>query len=215
MARAGVAAIESVRPGLGRGFVFVGGNGRQERNMPSQKNLDAVERLKETLERSPVVIGTDYGGLNVAVMTELRRGLRQRGLEYRVVKNTLAGVAAEEIGRPQIKEVLRGATGLVLSDGDPTEAARALADFLRTSRIVLPVLGAVVEGQVVSAEDVGTLAALPPKPVLMAQLLGQLSGVMGRMVVVLNGPARGLATVLGGPSRALATVLQRSTEGSE
>lgn len=182
--------------------------------MPSQKNMDAVEQLKETLGRSPVVFGTGYSGLGVAVMTELRRGLRQRGLEYRVVKNTLAGVAADELGRPQIKEVLQGPTGLVLSDGDPTEAARALTDFLRTSRIALAVLGAVVEGQVVSAEGVSALAALPPKPVLMAQLLGQLSGVMARMVTVLNSPARGLATVLGGPTRGLATVLQRSTEGS-
>ena len=182
--------------------------------MPSQKNLDAVEQLKETLERSPVVIGTSYTGLSVTVMTELRRGLRERGLEYRVVKNTLAGVAADELGRPQIKEVLRGPTGLVLSGGDPTEAARSLMDLLRTSRIALPVLGAVVEGQAVSAEGVGTLAALPPKPVLIAQLLGLLSGVMTRMVVTLNGPTRGLATVLGGPSRGLVTVLQRSTEGS-
>lgn len=182
--------------------------------MPSRKNVETVEGLKEALERSPVVIGTGYAGLGVAVMTELRRGLRQRGLEYRIVKNTLAGIAADELGRSQIREVLEGPTGLVLGDGDPTEAAKALTELLRTSRIALTVRGAVVDGQVISSEDVTALATMPPKPEMVARLVGQLAGVMVRLVTSLNAPGQGLATVLSGPSRGLATVLQRSTERS-
>ena len=180
--------------------------------MPSRKNVESVEGLKEALGRSPVVIGTGYTGLGVAAITELRRGLRQRGLEYRVVKNTLAGIAADELGRPQIRDVLQGPTGLVLGGGDPAEAAKTLTELLRTSRIALTVRGAVVEGQLISSEDVTALATMPPKPEMVARLLGQLAGAMARLVTSLNGPGQGLATVMNGPSRGLATVLQRSTE---
>ncbi len=180
--------------------------------MPSKKNVESVEGLKEILSRNPVVIGTGHTGLGVAAITELRRGLRQRGLEYRVVKNTLAGIAADELGRPEIREVLQGPTGLVLGDGDPAEIAKTLTELLRASRIALTVQGAVVEGKAISSQDVTTLSTMPPKPEMVATLLGQLVGVMARLVTSLNASGQGLATVLNGPSRGLATVLQRSTE---
>ena len=164
--------------------------------MPSQRNIQAVERIKETLARSPVVISTAYEGLNVAAMDQLRRGLRERGLEYLVVKNSLAGLAGDQLGRPQIREVLNRAAGLVLSAGDPVEAAKALTEYVRVSRLALPVQGAVVEDQVLSPGQVSTLATLPPRPELMAQFMGQLIGVVAALASVLNAPARGLATVL-------------------
>ncbi len=170
--------------------------------MPSDKNLDALEELKGKLSSNSVLIGTGFTGLDVATMTDLRQKLREQGLEYRVVKNTIASLAADEIGSPQIKEILSGPTGLVLGNGDPVAAAKLLTDYLRATRIAMPLNGAVMDGQVMSAADVNALGLLPPKPVLMAMLTGQLAGVVARLVRALNGPMQNLAVVL-----------ERSTEG--
>jgi large subunit ribosomal protein L10 len=170
--------------------------------LPSDKNLDALEELKGKLSSNSVLIGTGFTGLDVATMTEFRQKLREQDLEYRVVKNTIASLAADEIGSPQIKEILSGPTGLVLGNGDPVAAAKLLTDYLRATRIAMPLNGAVMDGQVMSAADVNALGLLPPKPVLMAMLTGQLAGVVARLVRALNGPMQNLAVVL-----------ERSTEG--
>ena len=98
--------------------------------MPSAKNVDALEELKEKLANNSVLISTVFTGLGVATMTDLRQKLREQGLEYRVVKNTIASLAADEIGSPQIKEVLVGPTGLILGNGDPIAAAKLLTEYL-------------------------------------------------------------------------------------
>ncbi|CAI8027268.1 50S ribosomal protein L10 [Geodia barretti] len=152
--------------------------------------------LKEKLASSDFLISTGFSGLNVSTMNDFRRKLHAQGLEYRVVKNTLATLAAMEIGTPQVKELLTGPTGLVIGKGDPAEAAKMLTEHIRTSRITMPVNGAIVEGQVLSAQ----------------QLMGQIAGVAARVARSVNGPAQGLAIVLGGPGRGVATVLQRNVE---
>ena len=171
--------------------------------MPSDKNVEALEEMKEKLASNSILISTGFTGLDVATMTQFRRKLREQDLEYRVVKNTIASLAADEIGSPQIKEVLTGPTGLVLGNGDPVSAAKLLTEYLRSSRIAMPLNGAVMDGQVMSAQEVNALGALPPKPVLMAMFMGQLSGVVSRLVRALNSPAQRLAIVL-----------ERSTEGA-
>ena len=180
--------------------------------MPSQKNIDILEELKEKLSGNSVLISTKITGLDVATMTGFRRKLREHGLEYRVVKTTIALLAADEIGSPQIKEVLTGPTGLVLGNGDPVEAAKVLTEYLRASRITMPLNGAVVDGQVLSSQEVNSLAALPPKPVLMATLMGQLAGVVAGLTQALNNPPQRMVFALNGPAQSLATVLQRSAE---
>ena len=87
-----------------------------------------------------------------------------------------------------------------------------LTEHIRTSRITMPVNGAIVEGQVLSAQQVTALASMPPKLVLMAQLMGQIAGVAARVARSVNGPAQGLAFALSGPGRGVATVLQRNVE---
>lgn len=180
--------------------------------MPSQKNVDTLAELKERLTETSFLISTGFTGLNVATMTEFRRKLQSEGLEYRVVKNTLASLAADEIGAPEIKRLLTGPTGLVMGHGDPAEAAKLLTEHIRSARITMPVNGAMVEGQVLSAQEVTALATLPPRPVLIAQLMGQIAGMAARVVGSINGPAQGLAVALNGPGRGVATVLQRNAE---
>jgi large subunit ribosomal protein L10 len=177
--------------------------------MPSIKNRITVETLKERLAQSAIIISTSFVGLGVVAMDDLRRALREKGIEYQVVKNTLAAVAADQSSKPEIRQVLYGQTGLLLSSGDPVEVAKTLTDYIRTSRISLTVQGAVLDDRLLSSSEVTSLAALPPRPELVAQLAGQLVGLMAGLVATLNRPAQALATVLNGPSRSLATVLQR------
>ena len=171
--------------------------------MPSGKNIDALGELKEKLAQNSVLISTGFTGLDVATMTDFRQKLREQGLEYRVVKNTIASLAAGEIGSPQIKEVLNGPTGLILGNGDPIAAAKLLTEYLRSNRITMPLNGAIMDGAVISAQEVNALGLLPTKPVLMSMLMGQLSGVAARLARALNNPIQ-----------TLAIVLERSTESS-
>ena len=172
--------------------------------MPSGKNIDALGELKEKLAQNSVLISTGFTGLDVATMTDFRQKLREQGLEYRVVKNTIASLAADEIGSPKIKEVLNGPTGLILGNGDPIAAAKLLTEYLRANRIIMPLNGAIMDGEVISAQEVNALGLLPTKPVLMSMLMGQLSGVAARLARALNNPVQ-----------ALAIVLERSTEGAK
>ena len=180
--------------------------------MPSTKNRKAVETLQERLAQSVIVISTSFVGLGVVAMDDLRRALREKGIEYHVVKNTLAAIAADQSSKPEIKQVLDGQTGLLLSSGDPVEVAKTLTDYIRTSRISLTVQGAVLDDRLLSSGEVTSLAALPPRPELVARVAGQLVGLMAGLATTLNRPGQALATVLNGPSRSLATVLQRQVE---
>ena len=180
--------------------------------LPSTKNVETLAELKERLADSDFLISTGFTGLNVATMTEFRRKLQSQGLQYRVVKNTLATLAAEELGTPQMSQLLTGPTGLLMGKGDPAEAAKLLTEHIRAARITMQVNGAMVDGQVLSAQQVNALATMPPRPVIMAQLMGQIAGVASRLARSINGPAQGLATTLNGPGRSIATVLQRNAE---
>lgn len=164
--------------------------------MPSAKNIQTVAALKERLGKCTLIISTGFTGLSVAAMTDLRRRLREKGLEYLVVKNTLASIAAQEIGRGALREILQGPTGLVLAQQDPAEAAKAFDETLRATRLTLPVQGALMDGQVLTPADLTALTALPPKRVLMANLVGRVKGPLAALVWALQGPIQSLATVL-------------------
>ena len=115
--------------------------------MPTQAKEDAVSELADKFGRSSIVITTDYSGLPVGEMTALRRALREAGVEYRVVKNTLAYLAADAAGRPAIKEAIEGPTGIALGYGEPTEPAKALSGFIRSARSDLKVRGGELDGK--------------------------------------------------------------------
>ncbi len=171
--------------------------------MPTERKSEVVERLRRLFEGCTIAISTDFSGMTGSAMTELRRSLRDKGVEFHVVKNRLAYLAADAAGRPVVKEILQGPTGLALGFGDPVEPARALAEFLRNTRHPLAVKGGVLGERVLTAQEVSRLAALPSKDQLIAQLLG-----------LLQGPIAGLARVLNAPVSALATVLQRHIEAA-
>ena len=162
----------------------------------SEKKAKAVQQLQEKLGRCSIAIGADFRGMSGSAMTELRRQMRQKGTEVRVVKNTLVRIAAEKAGRPDLAKILQGPTALILGYGDAAEAAKAIWEYAQAGKTPLALRGALLDGRVLDATQVVALAKLPPRPVLAAQLLGQIQTPLLRLVYALQAPVQGLATVL-------------------
>jgi large subunit ribosomal protein L10 len=145
-----------------------------------------VERLTKQLSSSATIYVTDFTGIAVKPMTELRDKLRDAGVAYVVVKNTLALRAMEEAAVSGLEGVLTGPTGFVFAGDDPVAPAKVLADFGREHGR-LAVKAGVVEGRRVSTEDVTWLATLPSRDQLLAQAAGYLEAPLQGFVGVLNG----------------------------
>jgi len=164
--------------------------------MPTQRKVESVEELAQKLSRSTVVISTGYRGLTVAEMTELRRQLRQRGIEYHVVKNTLARLAGQKAGWPALEQLLEGPTALAFGYGEISEPVVALNEYRRATKSALTIQGALLHQRVLSAGEVALLATLPPRQVLVARLVGSLQLPMASLLSVLNANLTGLVGVL-------------------
>ena len=154
--------------------------------MSKAERQAAVEALSEQFRASPNLYVTDFTGLNVTRMTELRRRLRTAGVKYLVVKNTLAQRALDANRVSGLNQHLAGPTGLVLAGKDPVAAAKVLTDFARefekpTVRIAL------VDGKPMTPEQVKRLAGLPSRDVLLSQLAGTLQAPMAQFAGVMNG----------------------------
>jgi large subunit ribosomal protein L10 len=155
-----------------------------------------VGLIAEKLRAAKVVVLTDYRGLNVAQLEDLRGRLRQSDVEYRVIKNTLARRAAEAAGVGQLSEVLTGPVAVALGYDDLAAPSRLLGEFARTTRLPLEITGGMVEGRVFGPDDIRRLAELPPREVLLAQLLGTLQSPIASLLGAIASPAQQLLSVL-------------------
>lgn len=150
------------------------------------KKSEVVQRLIDRLARSSAVYLTDFTGLKVKELNELRRRFRRSGAEYVVVKNTLAGRALEQVSVQELKAALSGPTAFVFADSDPVAAAKILADFQREFQRPQVKLG-LVEGRVISGSEVQRLARLPSRDGLLAQIAGALEAPLSGFVQAVNG----------------------------
>lgn len=165
--------------------------------MPTQAKIDRVAELKEKLESCTIALAAGYSGIPVNDMTDLRRRMRDAGVEFIVVKNTLANLAAEEANVPQFSEILSGPTAIAFGYDDPVDTARAVNDYIRTTRSPLAIQGAIMgPGPTLATAEVERLASLPSKPQLLANLLGQMQAPISRLLGVLNGPLQNLDGLL-------------------
>lgn len=183
--------------------------------MPRKRKTQQVEELKDKLARSSITVAANPTGLSVNVMNDLRRSLRERDVELRVVKNTLAYIAADEVERPELREIIQGSTALAFGYGDPVTVALAIEEFIRTSRSALTVRGGMLDRRLLTPDDVATLATLPPKEQIVSSLLGQVQAPIARLLTVMQSPMAGLATTLRGPLAGLSIVLQRRAQTIE
>lgn len=163
--------------------------------MPTPAKALVIDELTESLSRSQLTIVTDYRGLGVADLQGFRSTLRPFDAEFRVAKNTLVRISANKVGINGLDPVLEGPTALVIAYGDIVGAAKAVSDFVRTSRI-LTVKGASLGTQTISIAEVEALASMPPIEELRGKLVGLLASPLSRTVGVLSGPSRSLAYLL-------------------
>lgn len=154
-----------------------------------------VAELKEKLATASTAVLTDYRGLNVAALTKLRRKLREAGVEFKIVKNTLTLFAAKEIGLDDLKQFLEGPTAIAFSYEDPVAPAKLLVDFTKEHK-QLEVKGGVLQGKVIQKERVKDLAGLPPREVMLAKVLGGMRAPITGLVYVLSGTTQKLVYVL-------------------
>ncbi|MFE0375433.1 50S ribosomal protein L10 [Streptomyces inhibens] len=139
----------------------------------SDKNA-AVAEITEKLRDSNAAVVTSYIGLTVAQLKELRRSLGENA-QYRVVKNTLTKIAAQEAGISVLDEHLSGSTAVAFVTGDPVEAAKGLRDFAKENP-ALVIKGGVLDGKGLSADEIKKLADLESREVLLAKLAGAMKG---------------------------------------
>ena len=178
--------------------------------MPTPQKAVQIGELADQLSRAQLTIVTDYRGLSVTDLQSLRSTLRPLNAEFRVAKNTLTRIAAEQVGIDVMQPVLEEPTALVFAYEDIVSVSKAVNDFVRTSR-VLKVRGGVLQNQLLDADAVESLASMPSKQELQGKLLGLMVSPMSRTVGVLSGPSRSLAYLLnaraeqqGGGSEAVA-----------
>ncbi len=154
--------------------------------MPTTKKAESVKELEELLSTATVAIAADYRGLTVAELTALRRKLGESNIQFQIVKNTLAIIASRAVGKDAIESLLIGPTALTVSHGDEVTSTKALLDHVRTSRVNLVVRGGILGNKMLKPEELQTLASLPTKEVLVAQMLGTMNAPITGLVSTLN-----------------------------
>ncbi len=165
--------------------------------MARPHKVEQVEQIADRLKRARVAVLTDYRGLTVAQLEDLRAKLRRADVEYRVVKNTLARRAAVETGHEDFQEVLKGPIGIAFGYDDQLGVpSKLIGEWARTTRLKLDIVGGLVEGRVFGPEQVRQLAELPPREVLLAQLLGTIQSPVASLMGAIASPAQQLMSLL-------------------
>lgn len=161
-----------------------------------RREKDAViAEVQQLLTDTENLFVSDYRGLTVAELAELRSKLRESGARFRVVKNTLGGIAADKAGRETVKDLLNGPTAITFCGDDLVGAAKALADFAKTHP-QLEVRGGLLDASLIDHDAVKALASLPPRDVLIAQVVGTMAAPMTGLVTVLQGTISGFVRAL-------------------
>jgi len=165
--------------------------------MPTQTKIDEVARLKERFESAVSLVLADYRGLSANEMVELREKFTKQGLEYRVVKDTLARLAASEAGLDDLVEFFEGPISVALAYEDPAVAFKVSEECRKKYAPNYEVRGGLFEGDLVSSAEVKRFASLPTREELLAKLAMVLSAPMRGIAVVLQAKIRELAVVMG------------------
>lgn len=163
--------------------------------MPTDAKRATVAELRDDLSRSTTLVTTEYRGLTVKELGEIRRTLRKQNVTYRVVKNRLMRIAAEQEGNPGIAPLLRGPSAIAFGTGDEALVAKTVLDAVRPYKVV-KVTGGVVGGKALDLDGVTRLATLPSRDVLMAQLAGAFGAPATQVAGLLAANLRSLGHAL-------------------
>jgi large subunit ribosomal protein L10 len=160
--------------------------------MARPEKVAVVEEIRDKLNSADAAVLTEYRGLTVTEIANLRRALRPAGAEYKVYKNTLARRAAEAAGRPEIVELLQGPTAIAFITGDAVLAAKALRDFSRATPTLI-IKGGLLGNRTMTAGDITALADVPPREELLARLAGGFQGPLVKAAGLFQAFTRNMA----------------------
>lgn len=163
--------------------------------MKIEQKKAIAEELHEKFQKAKVVIVTDYKGLNVTAVNQLRGKLREADVEYRVAKNSLFVRASADTGVAVIKDQFKGPNAIALSYTDPVAPAKVLTEFIKSNDKLEIKVGA-MDGTALDFNDIKALAALPSREVLLSQVLSAMNAVPTSLVTVLSGVPRQFVNVL-------------------
>ena len=161
-----------------------------------EQKAEQVDLLTEKLKKAKVAVLTDYRGLKVSQIQDLRGKLRGGEVEYRVVKNTLARRAADAAGYPALKDELKGPIAIAFGYDDLSIASRLINEWVRATRLKLEIVGGLVVGRDFLPDQIKQLAVLPSREVLIAQLMGTLQSPVAQLVGIMQTPLQQLLGVL-------------------
>ncbi|MBI4283804.1 MAG: 50S ribosomal protein L10 [Chloroflexi bacterium] len=164
--------------------------------MSREQKAEIIDSLQEAFTKCNIAILTDYRGLATPKMTTLRRQLQESGSEYRVVKNTLARLAAERAGKEKLASALNGPMAIAFGYKDIAAPARVLTSYTGDATVSFSIKGGFLNERLLTAEEVITLSTLPPKEVLLARVLGQMKSPVAALLGGLTAPMRGMIGVL-------------------
>ncbi len=138
-----------------------------------EKKKEVVAELKEKVVKTGFAVVTDYRGFTVAEITDLRKRLLKTNADYKIAKNTLIKRAIKDTNLGELESLLEGATALLLGYGDPTESAKTLVDFIKEIEKG-DIKGGLLDGKLLTKQEIKTFATLPSKEVLLGQIAGLL-----------------------------------------
>ena len=163
--------------------------------MPNQKNIEKIKNLSESFSKAKAIYFTKYHGLNVSDITKLRSEFFKVEVEYKVAKNTLIKLAAQENEIEIDSELLKGATAIAISYSEPVSPAKVIKEFKRDGDLP-EVKGILFDGQFLPGDDYNRLANLPSKDELLAKLIAMLNSPMQKLVSTISAPMQNTLGVL-------------------
>jgi large subunit ribosomal protein L10 len=183
--------------------------------MPTAEKSAVIEQLQETFDGAAAIFLADFTGLDVAQITQLRRKCRENGVDFRVIKNTLAVKAVRKLELNDLEPHLKGPTALAVSTDDPTSPARVLVEFQKDHDMKPALKLGFIDGKILSAEEVHRLATLPTRDELISQVMqlslapaqnfvGVLNAVMSQVVRTVDAVRDGMenGTIQAAPAAA-------------
>ena len=158
--------------------------------MPSEKTLQTkqqiVAELTEKLKASAAGVVVDYKGIDVVNDTKLRAELREAGISYSVVKNTMLRFASKQVGLDGLDDILEGTTAIAISNSDPLSAARIIAKYADSLKDKFNIKGGYMDGKVIDAKTVDALSKIPAREVLIGKMLSSMNAPIANLAVVLD-----------------------------
>ena len=167
------------------GFLYILGGEKMASTTILEQKEKAVKELAEKMKEAKVILLTDYRGINVADVTKLRTELRNTNSEYKVIKNNIIKRALNANGETGLDDLLEGPTALVMGTEDYLEPSKVIYNFSKNNDFY-KIKGGIIDGKVMTAEEIITLAKLPSRQELMAKLAGCLLGNITKLAVALD-----------------------------